>query len=150
MVKRALLVAAVFAGVYTSALAGTASASGAPTAGSGAFTVPSRTVVSFAQKGGVTFLVLNNVVDWTGTITGEAQETLYITVRPSGDFVFHGTDTFSDGRTMSLTGSGDSTAAFQGAFTLTGTGSNGYGTFEGAAGCGGSNVCGTYAGNFGT
>jgi hypothetical protein len=148
VVRKTLLVAAVCAAVVTSAVAGSASASGPPTPGSGTFSEPSSTVVSVKQAGGVTFVVLSNVVDWTGTISGTAQETLYITVKPSGDSVFRGTDVFADGMTISLQGH-DSGGAFQGTFTLIGSpGPNGHGTFEGSDSCGGGNACGTYAGKF--
>ena len=148
MYKKALIVGAVSAAAVATALASGASASGPPTVGSGAFTEPSSVVVSVKQAGPVTFVVLNNVVDWTGTIAGVASETLSITVKPSGDSVFHGSDVFPDGRRISLEGK-DSGGAFQGTFTLTGSvGSNGHGTFQGSDSCGGGNACGTYAGNF--
>lgn len=148
MRKNALIVAAVFAAVVATALASSASASGPPTSGSGAFTEPSSIVVSVKQAGPVTFVVLANVVDWTGTISGEAQETLFISIKASGDAVFQGVDVFPDGRRISLTGK-DSGGAFDGTFTLTGpAGSNGHGTFQGLDSCGGGGVCGTYAGSF--
>lgn len=148
MAMKAFLAAAVSVGVLAAALAGTARASGPPTFGSGAFIEPSSTLVSYEQRGGVQFIALANVVDWSGTINGEAQETLYITVQPSGDSVFHGKDVFPDGTTISLVGQ-DSGGAFQGTFTMTGpTGSNGHGTYQGLDDCGGGEVCGTYAGSF--
>ena len=147
MCKKALI-AAISVAVVATALASAASASGPPTPGFGTFTEPSSTVVSVKQAGPVTFVVLSNVVDWTGTIAGEAQETLSITIKPSGDSVFQGSDVFPDGRRISLEGK-DSAGAFQGTFTLTGpVGSNGHGTFQGFDNCASGGVCGTYAGNF--
>jgi hypothetical protein len=146
--KKALIFAVVSAALVATALASSASASGPPTVGSGAFTEPSSTVVSVKQAGPVTFVVLDNVVDWTGTISGEAQETLFISIKPSGDAVFQGVDVFPDGRRISLTGK-DSGGAFDGTFTLTGpVGSNGHGTFQGFDNCPSGGVCGTYMGNF--
>src|SRR5262249_4067473 len=97
--------------------------------------------------GNVTYLVLDNVVDWVGPLSGEARETLWITVKPTGDSAFHGVDIFPN---MTLRFAGvDSGGAFQGRWTAVGAnGFGGHGFFSGFDDCGGGLPCGTYTGGF--
>src|SRR5262245_58572648 len=141
------LLSAVAAGVTCAALPVSASASGPPTSGSGTFVDSSAILVSFRQAGSVQFLVFDNVVEWAGAISGTAQETLYITVKPSGESVFQGTDVCPDGTIMKVQGS-DSAGAFDGTYTAVGPNFKSHGTFQGLDDCGGGQVCGTYAGSF--
>jgi hypothetical protein len=145
--------AVIACGICTLALIGTDAAAARPSQGSGTFVEPSSNTVSVRQAGPLTFIVLENVVNWAGPINGVAQETLHLIVFPSGEAVFHGVDVVAenDGSTLRLALVGrDNAGAFQGTFVITGGSSTlrGHGTFSGFDSCGNRGVCGTYSGTF--
>src|SRR4051812_48468055 len=75
--------------------------------GSGTFSDTSSNTVSVQTVGDNTVVLLQNVIQWTGPISGTAQETLTVVAPPSGDASFYGVDvctcTDANGRTGVVT-----------------------------------------------
>ncbi len=112
--------------------------------GGGSFVETSSKTIASSKVGKVQILVLHNVVKWTGSIGGTAQEYLWVTIAPTGLARFAGVDVCSCTNTSGAKGTItmpieglDNGKTYTGTYTLgQGTGAlaswHGSGTFKGS------------------